>query len=110
MPIEDASVRWPESRSPHVPVAKLRLPVQKFDSPAQLAFADNLSINPWHCIAEHRPLGNQNRARRRMYWELCKLRQTMNGTPHIEPTEEGFDQGVLEVHAPAPSRAAAPVS
>jgi hypothetical protein len=88
MPIEDASVRWPESRSPHVPVAKLRLPVQKFDSPAQLAFADNLSINPWHCIAEHRPLGNQNRARRTIYEQLSRLRQAMDDTPHIEPTGE----------------------
>jgi len=86
MPIEDASVRWPERLSPHVPVAKLRLPVQRFDSPAQLAFADNLSLNPWHCIAAHWPLGNQNRARRLIYEELSRLRQEMDGTPHIEPT------------------------
>jgi hypothetical protein len=86
MPIEDASVRWPERLSPHRPVAKLRLPIQTFDSPAQLAFAGNLSINPWHCIAEHRPLGNQNRARLAIYEQLSRLRQEMNGTPHIEPT------------------------
>jgi hypothetical protein len=86
MPIEDASVRWPERLSPHVPVAKLRLPVQQFASPAQLAFAGNLSINPWHCIAEHRPLGNQNRARLAIYEQLSRLRQEMNDTPHIEPT------------------------
>jgi hypothetical protein len=86
MPIEDASVRWPESLSPHVPVAKLRLPAQSFDSPAQLAFAGNLSINPWHCIAAHRPLGNQNRARLAIYEQLSRLRQEMNRTPHIEPT------------------------
>jgi hypothetical protein len=86
MPIEDASVRWPEGLSPHVPVAKLRLPMQRFDSPAQLAFADHLSINPWHCIAAHRPLGNQNRARRTIYEQLSQLRQSMDDTPHIEPT------------------------
>ena len=86
MPIEDASVRWPERLSPHVPVAKLRLPVQQFDSAAQLAFAGNLSLNPWHCTAEHRPLGNQNRARLAIYEQLSRLRQEMNGTPHIEPT------------------------
>jgi len=86
MPIEDAGVRWPERLSPFVPVATLRLPRQMFDTPKQLGFGDNLSYTPWHCIAEHRPLGNQNRARRRMYWELCRLRQTMNDKPHIEPT------------------------
>ncbi len=92
MPIESGSVRWPEKLSPPVPAATLRLPRQKFDSPAQLAFASNLSFNPWHCLPEHRPLGNQNRARRRLYQELSRLRQSMNDTPHREPTgEEVFD-------------------
>ena len=92
MPIENAAVRWPEKLSPFVPVATLKIPRQRFDSPAQLAFAHNLSYNPWHCIPEHRPLGNQSRARRRLYWTLSQLRQTMNGTPHIEPSgKEVFD-------------------
>jgi hypothetical protein len=86
MPVENASVRWPERLSPFVPAARLRIPRQKFDSPEQLAFAGNLSYNPWHCVPEHRPLGNQSRARRRMYWELSQLRQKMNATPHMEPT------------------------
>jgi hypothetical protein len=92
MPIENASVRWPEKLSPLVPVATLRIPKQKFDSPAQLAFAHHLSYNPWHSIAEHRPLGNQNRSRFRIYQELSRLRQTMNKTPHREPTgDEVFE-------------------
>ncbi|HEY4079368.1 MAG TPA: catalase family protein [Burkholderiaceae bacterium] len=86
MPIENASVRWPERLSPPLPVATLRIPRQTFDSPQQLAFAGRLSINPWHCLAEHRPLGNQNRARLRIYQELSQLRQGMNRTPHVEPT------------------------
>ena len=79
MPVENAAVRWPEKLSPFVPAARLHIPRQKFDSPAQLAFANNLSYNPWHCIPEHRPLGNQSRARRRMYYELSRFRQSMNG-------------------------------
>ena len=86
MPIEDATVKWPERLSPYTPVAELRIPRQRFDTPAQLAFADNLSYNPWHSLEAHRPLGNQNRARRRMYQELSRLRQSMNDTPHVEPT------------------------
>lgn len=85
MPIENAGVRWPEELSPFVPVATLRLPKQKFDSPEQFALARTFSYTPWHCLPEHRPLGNQNRARKRMYWELRRLRQTMNATPHVEP-------------------------
>lgn len=85
MPIEHAGVLWPERLSRRIPVAKLHIPKQRFDSPAQLAFARRLSFNPWHCIAEHRPLGNQSRARRRMYHELSKFRHDMNQVPHSEP-------------------------
>jgi hypothetical protein len=92
MPIENAAVLWPERLSPRVSVATLRIPRQKFDSPAQMAFARRLSYNPWHCIPGHRPLGNQSRARRRMYWELSKLRHDMNQVPHYEPNgDEVFD-------------------
>jgi hypothetical protein len=91
MPIEDNAVLWPEKLSPRVPAAVLRIPRQTFDSPEQLAFARILSFNPWHCIPEHRPLGNQSRARLRMYKELSALRQTMNGVQHDEPTgDEAF--------------------
>jgi len=86
MPIENASVKWPERLSPYIPVARLRLPAQRFDSDQQLAFADVLRYNPWHSLAEHKPLGNSNRARRRMYWELARLRQAMNQVEHVEPT------------------------
>ncbi len=92
MPIENNAVLWPENLSPRISAATLRLPRQKFDSPAQMDFAKRLSYNPWHCIPEHRPLGNQSRARRRMYLELSRLRQRMNGVPHYEPTgDEVFD-------------------
>jgi hypothetical protein len=86
MPIENNAVFWSTRLSPRVPAAVLRIPQQKFDSPEQLAFAKVLSYNPWHCIAEHRPLGNQSRARLRLYKELSTLRQTMNHVDHYEPT------------------------
>jgi hypothetical protein len=92
MPIENNAVYWPEKLSPRISAATLRIPKQKFDSPAQLDFAKRLSYNPWHCIAEHRPLGNQSRARQRMYHTLATLRHTMNATPHYEPTgDEVFE-------------------
>ena len=92
MPIENASVRWPEKLSPFIPAATVRIPRQKFDSPAQFEFGKRLSLNPWHCLPEHRPLGNQSRARLRMYTELSRLRQDMNRAPHVEPTgDEVFD-------------------
>jgi len=86
MPIENAAVIWPERLSRTVTVARLTLPVQRFDSPEQLAFVRNLSFHPWHCIAAHRPLGNQNRARRAIYLKLSELRQELNCDARIEPT------------------------
>ena len=85
MPIENAAVYWPERLSPRIPVATLHIPKQRFASSDQLAFAKRLSYNPWHCIAEHRPLGNQSRARKRIYYELSKFRHDMTKVPHYEP-------------------------
>ena len=92
MPIENNAVLWPEKLSPRISAATLHIPRQQFNSPAQINFEKRLSYNPWHCIAEHRPLGNQSRARRRMYFVLSALRHTMNNVPHYEPTgDEVFD-------------------
>jgi hypothetical protein len=86
MPIENAAVIWPEWLSPLQPVARLRIPAQGFDCSAQMAFDRHLSFNPWHALAEHRPMGNQNRVRRRIYLETSKFRQQMNHDARIEPT------------------------
>ena len=92
MPVENAAVLWPTRLSPRVSVATLRLPRQRFDSAAQINFEKRLSYNPWHCIPEHRPLGNQSRARRRMYLALSTFRHDMNAIPHYEPTgDEVFE-------------------
>jgi hypothetical protein len=86
MPIENNGVLWPTKLSPRVNAAVLRIPKQTFDSPEQLDFARVLTYNPWHSIPEHRPLGNQSRARKRMYFELARLRQAANKVEHYEPT------------------------
>jgi hypothetical protein len=101
MPIENNAVLWPTRLSPRVPAAVLRIPRQTFDSPEQLAFARVLRYNPWHCIPEHRPLGNQSRARKRMYTELANLRQSMNGVEHHEPTGDEVFPGSAPSVPPA---------
>jgi len=91
MPIENNAVLWPPRLSPRVPVATLRIPRQTFDHPDQFAFTRSLRFNPWHCLPDHRPLGNQSRARKRMYDEMAAFRQKMNAVLHIEPTgDEAF--------------------
>lgn len=95
MPIENASVVWPEKDSPFIRIATLELPAQVFDYPAQDDFARNLTFNPWHTLAVHRPLGNQNRARKSIYHATSRMRQEINGERHQEPTgEEDFTQAL----------------
>jgi hypothetical protein len=103
MPIEHAGIIWPARLSPPVRVAVLRLPRQQCDSPAQRAFADNLSFNPWHALPEHRPLGNQNRARLAIYTALSRVRQQMNSAAHFEPTgREEFPDEKSQERFPRP--------
>jgi hypothetical protein len=77
MPIEDASVEWEESKSPFRKVATIRLPAQDLESQEMRDFrksCEDLSFNPWHCLADHRPLGGLNRLRRAAY-EVSVLRR-----------------------------------
>lgn len=86
MPIEDPTLEWSEKDSPFIPVARITIPSQGFDSPKQLAFCENLSFTPWHAIPEHRPLGGINRVRKAVYETISRVRHELNGNPRREPT------------------------
>ncbi len=86
MPVEDPGRRWRERDSPFVKVATIKIPSQRFDSPEQFVFGDNLSFTPWHSLPEHRPLGGINRARKVVYETLSKFRHEQNEAPRKEPT------------------------
>jgi hypothetical protein len=85
MPIEDPTIEWPEDAAPFVPVARIIIPPQNFDSPEQRACCENLSFTPWHGLEEHRPLGGINRVRRTVYETISRLRHELNGVPRREP-------------------------
>ncbi len=73
-PIEDASVNWP---TPYTTVARLMLPRQDTESAEGRALAAKLEsgvIDPWQGLAEHRPLGEVQRARKVVYFESQKGR------------------------------------
>ena len=67
MPIEDATIQWPESESPYRTVAQLILPRQDIALLRQQEEYQNLAFNVWHAFAAHRPLGGINRVRRKAY-------------------------------------------
>ena len=68
MPVEDVSVEWNEAASEPRTVARLRIPPQKVDLTGDLAArCESISFNPWHALAEHRPMGGMNRLRKAVY-------------------------------------------
>ena len=90
MPIEDASVVWPETASPYVAVARLTAPPQLTWSVARAkAVDDAMSFTPWHGLAAHRPLGGVMRVRQPVYAAIATLRGRLNGCPMHEPRIAG---------------------
>ena len=85
MPIDDPMVAWDPRLSPYRKVATLTLPVQRCDSPAQLQFCENLSFNPWRTLPAHRPLGDINYARLRVYPAIARFRHRRNQVRMREP-------------------------
>jgi len=86
MPVEDASVPWPEDASPYLPVATITVPAQDSWTIEKIAAIDEaLSFSPWHALAAHRPLGAVMRARKSAYKMSAEFRAAHNGKPIKEP-------------------------
>jgi hypothetical protein len=86
MPIEDASVAWPEDVSPPQPVGRISLLRQNADSPQRRAYSQKiLSFSPWHCLAAHQPLGSIMRLRKEAYRLSSSFRHDFDGEAMIEP-------------------------
>lgn len=67
MPVEDASIEWPESQSPYQTVALLVIPRQDVRFSQEPTNPRPYAFNVWNAIEEHRPLGGINRLRRAVY-------------------------------------------
>ncbi len=86
MPVEDASVQWPEDKSPFVTVARLVAKPQATWSPARvMAVNDGMAFTPWHALAAHRPIGSIMRVRQAVYRMTAGFRSEHNATKVQEP-------------------------
>src|SRR6185369_15011567 len=85
MPVEKTTVVWPESLSPYVTVAKLRLPQQDIGGEDNFERMDKTSMSPWRVTEEHRPLGNIMRSRKEVYRTSSILRHETNHQERKEP-------------------------
>jgi hypothetical protein len=87
MPVEDASVEWPEDESPYVAVARIRVAAQPAWTDARSkAVDDGLAFSPWHGLSAHRPLGGVMRSRKPAYEMSAGFRAQRNGCPIHEPS------------------------
>jgi hypothetical protein len=86
MPIEDASVIWPEDDSPYLTVARLVAEPQTAWSEARSAAVDEgMAFSPWHSLAAHRPLGGVMRVRKAAYETGARFRAAHNKATITEP-------------------------
>jgi hypothetical protein len=86
MPIEDASVAWPEDKSPFITVAHISVPRQVAWSGARsIAMDDGMSFSPWHGLDAHRPIGSIMRVRKVVYDTMSKIRARQNKVSIAEP-------------------------
>jgi hypothetical protein len=58
-------------------VARIRIPRQAVQE-GTAAGCDTTAFNPWHALADHRPLGSMNRARKDIYKALSDYRLSVN--------------------------------
>ena len=91
MPVEDATVVWKEKDSPFVKVAEIKIPSQSFNTEENRAFCEDLSFNPWHSLADHRPIGVFNRVRKALYEEVAKYRWDANRRQYDDPNAPALE-------------------
>ncbi len=80
MPVEDASVEWPQDESPYLTVGKVTIAPQPGWTDERAAVVeDKMYFSPWHGLAAHRPLGVIQRARNATYQASAGFRRDMYG-------------------------------
>jgi hypothetical protein len=84
MPVNDATVEWPEKLSPFVTVGRVHLPRQDISAPEDPEKGDALAFNQWRVTSDHRPLGEIMDVRH-VYTASAKIRRTLNHQPLREP-------------------------
>jgi hypothetical protein len=85
MPVNDATVEWPEKLSPLVTVGRVHLLSQDISGPEDFEKGDALAFNQWRVTSDHRPMGEIMDVRR-IYTASAKARRTLNHQPQREPT------------------------
>jgi hypothetical protein len=86
-PVEDIGVMWDENKYPFEQIATIEFEPQDSWLPEfRVWWDDRITVNSWHGLKAHQPLGSTNRMRRVVYAESRKLRLRVNGfKDYLEP-------------------------
>lgn len=98
-PVDDIGIEWDPKKYPFEQIATIEFEPQGSWLPEfRTWWDDRITVNSWHGLKEHQPLGSTNRMRRVVYAESRKLRLRVNGyRDYIEPGS------INEVPAPLPA-------
>ena len=85
--VDDIGIEWDPNKYPFEQVATMEFEPQDSWLPEfRVWWDDKITVNTWHGLREHQPLGSTNRMRRVVYAESRKLRLRVNGyDTYIEP-------------------------
>lgn len=85
MPLDRATVEWPEAQSEYVQVGTLILPKQDVCARGQAEYGQGLSFNIWRVPELQRPVGSIAEARKVVYAAGARARHEANGQPLQDP-------------------------
>ncbi len=87
MPLDEATVEWPESESPFVHVATLTLSQQDVAQRGQAEYGQGLAFNIWRLPPEQAPVGSIAQARKVVYAAGARARHEANGQGLQDPPQ-----------------------
>jgi hypothetical protein len=89
MPLDEATVEWPETESPFVQVATLVIPRQDIEERGQAAYGQSLAFNIFRVPPEQAPVPESSIAavRKAVYAASADTRHEANGQPLKDPSE-----------------------
>jgi hypothetical protein len=87
MPLDRATVSWPEAESPYVPIATLVLPRQDVGTRGQDEYGQGLAFNIWRVPESNAPVLESSIAavRKAVYAASADTRHRANGQPLADP-------------------------
>jgi len=85
LPIDQATVRWPETEAPFTAVARIQIPAQNIRAEGQETYGDALAFSSWRVPEANRPLGSIAESRRKAYPASAAQRHYVNGQIDGEP-------------------------